>query len=379
MTLFSVPGGDTTQVLKTAEALRKAGCHVDVSTDLEPDLSDYDLVHLFNLGRPQEVYLQSVNAKRQGKRIALSTIHVSYTEYERRAGPPATRLAANVLRPGQLEYLKVLARALKNREANKGTRALLAHGYENLQSKIIGMADVLLPNSESEMRRVASEFPSHPGKPYVVVPNAVDAELFDPRLAGPVSQEAEDLKGSVLCVGRIEGRKCQLNLVRAMRELPWPLVLIGNPAPNHLSYYRRVKHEAGPNTRFIDRIEHNRLPPFYRAARIHALVSWMETTGLSSLEAAAMGCNIVITGKGDTRDYFGDLAFYCEPDSVESIRRAIVKAHETPASRELAALVRERFTWDKTADKTLEGYSVALGSTGAIRSGRQIFSALPRR
>ena len=50
----------------------------------------------------------------------------------------------------------------------------------------------------------------------------------------------------------------------------------------------------------------------------------METPGLSSLEAAAMGKNIVVTTKGDTYDYFEDYAFYCEPDDIESIKNALM-------------------------------------------------------
>ena len=41
-TLFTAPGGDTTQILKTKEYLEKAGCIVDITLELEPDLSGYD-------------------------------------------------------------------------------------------------------------------------------------------------------------------------------------------------------------------------------------------------------------------------------------------------------------------------------------------------
>ena len=88
----------------------------------------------------------------------------------------------------------------------------------------------------------------------------------------------------------------------------------------------------------------------------------METPGLSSLEAAAMKCNLVITKKGDTFDYFKDYAFYCEPDDVGSIRNAIVNAYESSFSEELYHLVRTQYTWKKAAIKTLEGYELALKS-----------------
>jgi len=90
------------------------------------------------------------------------------------------------------------------------------------------------------------------------------------------------------------------------------------------------------------------------------LVSWAETCGLSSLEAGVMGCNLVITDKGDTRDYYGDYAYYCEPDSLESIQAAIITAYNSPPNPGLKRHIRENFTWEKAAEKTLEGYRMAL-------------------
>lgn len=360
-TLFSVPGGDTVQILKTAEALREKGCQVDISTELEPDVSTYDIVHLFNLMRPQEVYLQTINAKKQGRKIALSTIYGSYSEYDKKARGGIGGFLAKILTKTQMEYFKVMARAVKNREINKGTLILLKNGYTQLQSRIVEMADIFLPNSESEMKRVIRDFPASNNKAHIVVPNAVDAKLFNPELIN-ISPEVEKYKESVLCVARIEGRKNQLTLLRAMKGLPWPLVLIGKPAPNHLSYFRQIKKEAGPNVHILGQIEHNLLPQFYKVAKVHALVSWMETPGLSSLEAGIMGCNLVITEKGDTRDYFGDYAYYCEPDSVESIRDAVIKAYESPMNHTLRQHILQNYTWEKAAEKTIEGYRMILNS-----------------
>jgi glycosyltransferase involved in cell wall biosynthesis len=359
-TLFSVPGGDTIQVLKTAEELKKLGCLVDISIELEPDLAGYDLVHLFNLIRPQETYQQALNAKRHGKPVVLSTIYVDYSEYDRKGRTGIARLIANILSTSQLEYLKIFARSVVNRERNKGTLILLHHGYRALQEKILAMTDMLLPNSESEMRRVIADFPECSQKPYVIVPNAVDVSLFNEALPNP-DPEFDRFRGCVLCVGRIEGRKCQLELVRAMKGLPWQLVLVGKSAPNHAKYYEQILKEAGPNVHVLGHVEHEMLPDLYKAARVHCLVSWMETTGLSSLEAGAMGCNLVITDRGDTRDYFSDYAFYCQPDSVSAIRDAIIQAYDSPVKQELQTHIRQNFTWQKAAEKTLEGYRLVLG------------------
>ncbi len=360
-TLFTVPGGDTVQLTKTAESLRQLGIAVDISTELEPSLVGYDLVHLFNLMRPQEVYVQAANAKRQGKRVALSTIYGLYTEYERKARPGLAGFVSRNVSPWQIERLKVLARAVTNGEIGRGSLVVAGFGYKHICSRLTRLVDVFLPNSGSEMARVHADFVQSREKPYVVVPNAVDETVFDPdRVVVPESMKR--FEGCILSAARIEGRKCQLELVRAVKGLDVDLVLIGKPAPNHVSYYEQIKREASDRVHFIGQVDHESLAQFYAAAKVHALVSWMETPGLSSLEAGAMGCNLVITDKGDTRDYFGDGAFYCDPESIGSIKSALRNALAASPNASLQACIRTEFTWSKAAEMTLKGYRLALES-----------------
>ena len=96
---------------------------------------------------------------------------------------------------------------------------------------------------------------------------------------------------------------------------------------------------------------------YYRQAKVHVLPSWFETTGLSTLEAAAMGCNIVITRKGDTEEYFEDYAFYCEPDSPDSIFAAVEKASERAVDPALREKIFTQYTWVQTAEKTKAAYN----------------------
>ena len=358
--LFNVPGGDTVQILKTKEYLEKLRIHVDVSTELQADVSKYDIVHLFNLIRPQDVLIQIRNAKRYDKKVVLSTIYGLYTEYDRCARTGISQFLSRRFPTSTLEYLKTIARVITNKEIHNGTIQYLACGHMRAQREIISRTDVFLPNSTSEMRRVLADFSESQGKRFVVVPNAVDTSLFNSDKIN-VSKEVMKYDGCVLCVARIEGRKSQLNLVRAMKDLPWQLVLIGTPAPNHMGYNEQIKNEAGNNVHILGQMDHHLLPQFYKAAKVHALISWMETPGLSSLEAAVMGCNLVITDKGDTRDYFGEYAYYCDPDSVDSIRTALIRAYETSLKPTLCHKVKDNFTWERAAEKTMEGYRVALG------------------
>jgi glycosyltransferase involved in cell wall biosynthesis len=357
-TLFTVPGGDTVQVLKTAEHLRAVGTVADISLDLEPSLGGYDLVHLFNLMRPQETYVQALNARRRGRRIALSTIYVRFDEMDLRR-PGLQGAAARILRRPAREYAKILSRAILNREWHAGTRQLLKLGFHAAQAKVLEWSHVLLPNSDSELARVLQDHPTAVRKAYVVVPNGIDTRLFAVARSS-VPMPVAGLRDCVLCVARIEPVKCQLELALAVRELPWPLVLIGTPAPNHRRYAARVLASGGSKLHMLGGIEHDALPAYYAMARVHALVSWFETTGLSSLEAAAMGCSLVITDKGDTRAYFRDDAHYCNPASVTSIREAIARAYATSANSELRHRVLAEYTWERAAQATLAGYECAL-------------------
>ncbi len=358
-TLFTVPGGDTVQVLKTKEYLGRMDVRVDICNELEPDVSAYDLVHVFNLMRPQEVFLQIKNAKKYGKPVALSTIYGLYTEYDKAARHGITGLMSNVLGPYQIEYGKVLARAVLNGEYNRGTLAFLKNGYLNLQKRICDLTDIFLPNSHSEMQRVKKDVGLTQPE-YIVVPNGVDTDLFNYGATCPTAEIERTYGGCILCVARIEGRKCQLNLVRAVNDLPWKLVLIGQPAPNHRGYYNKIKKEAGQNVVLLGQVAHEQLPFYYKVSKVHALISWMETPGLSSLEAGAMGCNLVVTEKGDTRDYFGNKVFYCDPQSVGSIRNALIRAYESPTNTNLQKEIHAKYTWKKAAEKTLEGYWTAM-------------------
>jgi glycosyltransferase involved in cell wall biosynthesis len=168
-----------------------------------------------------------------------------------------------------------------------------------------------------------------------------------------------------LCVARIEPRKNQLRLVRALRGSGIPLLLVGRPGANHGRYYSAVKGAAGEETEFRGYCAHERLPELYGSARVHVLPSWFETPGLASLEAAASGCGLVVTDRGSTRDYFGENALYCEPESEDSIRSAVLKAWEGPPSPSLRRIMSEKFTWEEVARLTRDSYSSVLGNGGA--------------
>jgi len=356
--LYDAPGGDLVQMLKTKEFLEKLGVEIDISLEFEPDLSNYDLVHLFNLMEPQDIYLQMMNAKRQNKKIALSTIYGLYTEFERKARGGLFQKVANVLSSYQIGYIKTIVKHYSEKRLHKGVYKMMYKGYYGLMKEIVDNTSVFLPNSVSEMNRVASEF-NLKNYNFYSIPNAIDKSVFSNVNKNSINK-FEQYKDCILCAARIEGRKSTLNLVKAVKGTPYKLLLAGKESLNQKGYVEEVHREAGENVVFLGPVSHEDLRDLYEVAKVHALVSWMETPGLSSLEAAAMDCNIVVTKKGDTFDYFEDFAFYCEPDNIESIQTAIDKAFNSPVNPDLKKRVLQNYIWEKTAEETYKAYKQIL-------------------
>ncbi len=350
-TLYSSPGGDTTQIEMTAKYLRILGVevHIEVS-DKKIDYTGYDLIHFFNIIRPDDI-LPHIN---ESGPFVVSTIFADFSEYDKKVRKGLAGFIFRLLSREQIEYLKVIARYLMKGDKIKSINFLLKGQAKSIKY-IVKRSKLLLPNSHSEYKRIYPLLQFD--HPYRKIVNAIDKNIFD-----SVAKENPDYKDHVLCVGRIEGRKNQSNLIKAMIGTGIHLTIIGKAALNQISYYEECKKVAlgSANIHFVDYISHKDLVSIYKAAKVHVLPSWCETTGLSSLEAAAMGCNIVITKKGDTEEYFGDMAFYCEPDDIASIRKAVLTAYDTPVNCKLQSFVLKNYTWEQTASQTLQAYESVL-------------------
>lgn len=344
-TLFTAPGGDTIQIESTAKYLRKLGVEVDIklADDFSIDYRDYDLLHLFNVIRPNDLLY---HIKKSNKPFVLSTIYVDYSEYEQKIRGGVLGTLSKLINKYKVEYLKTIARAITSGEKIVSPIYLIL-GQKRSMKYLLRNAAYLLPNSLSEMRRIETDLNTR--NRFEVIPNAIDVEKFKP-------QQDNTKREGVICVARIEGLKNQLYLIKAINDLNIHLAIVGKSSPNHKKYYETCKSVAGINVTFIDHISQDELKHIYSNAKVHILPSWFETTGLSSLEAAYMGCNIVITKKGDTEEYFGKYATYCEPDDVESIRNAIETAYYLPYPEELKEWIDKNYVWNITAKKTLEVY-----------------------
>jgi glycosyltransferase involved in cell wall biosynthesis len=348
-TLYTDSGGDTVQVVNTAGYLRKLGLEVDICLASETiNYNSYDLLHFFNIIRPADILHHIIKS---GKPYVVSTIFVDYSEYDQQHRKGFTGLLFRFFSSDAIEYLKTVARFMASHQKIVSPEYLWV-GHRQSIKKIIKKAGLLLPNSVNEYNRLVKQYAIE--HPFRNIPNAISPELF----VGHPQPVKDTLM--VLQVARIEGRKNQLNLIKALNNTRFKLVIIGHPAANQPEYYNECKKLAAPNISFIPAMPQQELLKYYQQAKVHVLPSWFETTGLSSLEAAVMHCNIVVSDKGDVREYFGDLAFYCDPGSPESILAAVEKAAAAPYDESLRNKILSEYTWEQTAAKTLEAYREVL-------------------
>ncbi|MBS1526326.1 MAG: glycosyltransferase family 4 protein [Bacteroidetes bacterium] len=276
----------------------------------------------------------------------VSTILCDYSEYDKYHRKGAGALFS-YLSADRIEYLKTLARWVNGND-KLTSRDYIWKGQRSSIREILKKAAVILPNSASEYKRITQTYRCNTR--YFIVPNGIDAHLFKRNCS------AEKDPYMVLCVARIEGIKNQLNLIRALNDTKFNLVLIGSFAPNQKAYYDECRRVAAKNITFIDNVLQEQLVKYYQHAKVHVLPSWFETTGLSSLEAAVMGCNIVITDRGDAKEYFGSNAFYCNPSDPQSILSAVEKASRCRYNEDLYEMIMKRYTWKEAALQTLKAY-----------------------
>jgi glycosyltransferase involved in cell wall biosynthesis len=353
--LTAHPGGDTTQILKTADAIRRLGVTVEMADCRRCEPSGFDVVHLFHLDRLWEHRRPARLARAAGVPIALSTIWWPADEFDRGGRTGCQGWLARTFGSSAYRTLRLVQRSAM--EALRGgplfSGDAWAIRFSRSARRLVEQAAVLLPNSLAEQHAIEATLGVQ--RPTVVVPNAVDAEMFAPSAAA-----GGEVRGGVLCIGRIEPRKNQLALIEALGPTDTPLTLVGQAGRYSRRYAERCRAAAGPNVKFLPQVPPVELGALYRAARVHACPSWYETPGLASLEAGLCGCRLVVTPGGCTREYFGDEAHYCAPNDPASIRAAIEAALAAPPSGALARRVAAEFTWQRAAERTLEGYRIAV-------------------
>lgn len=347
--LFFIPrpmgivfGGLEFQVLMTGQELSKKGVEVNYVNYFDKEqFCGTDLVHFF--GTEHGFYPLSLLLRGASIPYIVSPIYYS-TEHQ--LVHTARKVLSNT--PGSIHW---------------AMRRFLNH------------AALILPNSNAEKFQLISHWGIDPVKIAIVTNAAFTLTKFVP---DPQRFREKFLRGFiassepfVLSVGRIDPRKNTLRLIQATTKLGVPLVLIGDRNPTELVYWNRVKDSLATNKHLVRHVSQiasrsQDLEDAYSSAYVHALVSHLETPGLVTLEAGAMGANLVVGECLPVREYFSDMAFFAKPTSTLSISSKITEALNCP--RDVfgqSSTIRHLYSWERASDLTLLAYKTVVekGST----------------
>lgn len=330
-----VGGGPLTQLRRTAAYLPEFGVEVgyfDQWNDFPRE--EYDLVHIF--GANFMNYDIALRLHHFGIPFVVSSIFFTMRSpgFVRR-----TRHAANIA-----------ARFYRGIRTDYGFAA-----------EVCRLGRMVLPNTVAEAEVVEKGFEVAKEK-IRVVPNGVDERFADSDPSLFINEFG--VKDFVLNVGHIGSeRKNVLNLIRAMREIDRPLVVIGKVHQGKYAEQCLREAKANPRVTIIQGIPNDSplLASAYGACEVFALPSLFETPGIAALEAGLAGAKVVITPYGGTYDYFGGDARYVDPRAPESIAEGLRAALADPVSPTLRQRIANEFTWRHVAEKTAAAYREVLG------------------
>lgn len=122
-----------------------------------------------------------------------------------------------------------------------------------------------------------------------------------------------------------DDRKNVKRLIQAAKKYDIPLKLAGKLRNGEEEKKIFGWIGSSSNIEYLGFLSQEELLNNYRRAKVFALPSTNEGVGIVALDAAAMGCDVVITNIGGPREYYNSLATEVNPYDVDEIGLAIQK------------------------------------------------------
>jgi glycosyltransferase involved in cell wall biosynthesis len=332
-------GGDLVQLHATVAAVAREGIDAEAVT-LEDARPPVDIVHLYNLQLPAVLRGQVAIARARWPKARLVLSPILW--------PPDPRL---MLGGPDWWARQRIARAwaglvLRRRQMRR----------------VLAAFDAVIPNSQAEKRRVARLYHVSPAK-WEVVPNGLAVAEW-PVVRSDETSDWSRVDGfearpelMLACVARVEPYKNQRTLVRALAHLPSAGLIVVGPiaADPYGTAVRRAATRFPGRVAFLGSRERSEVQRLLALTDVHVLPSFRETPGLATLEAAAVGCEVVATRHGSTEEYLGDLASYADPTSPVSLAASINEVVARPRQPRLRSRVEE-LDWSKVGRRLADLY-----------------------
>ncbi len=251
------------------------------------------------------------------------------------------------------------------------------------EQQVVEAADMLIANTDIEAKQLINLYDADPGRVEVVHPG-VDLSVFQPvdereaRLSLGLPADAHVL----MFAGRIQPLKAPDVLLRAvavlLEETPslrsrLVVPVVGGPSGTGLEHpesLAQLAAELGVDdvVRFVPPVAQSELARWCAAATLVAVPSYNESFGLVAAEAQATGTPVIGAAVGGLTTVIRDgrsglLVDGHEPRDWANAMRRVMEDDVLRSRLQAGAVEQARlFSWERTAQRTLEVYGRARSS-----------------
>jgi D-inositol-3-phosphate glycosyltransferase len=249
------------------------------------------------------------------------------------------------------------------------------------EEQVVAAADMLIANTDDEAKDLINSYAADPTRVEVVHPG-VDLDAFRPvpmadaRARLGLTADADVL----LFVGRIQPLKAPDVLLRAAdallrrdpsRRSRLVVAVVGGPSGSGLEHPTALADLAdalglSDVVRFVPPVHRDELADWYAAATLVCVPSYNESFGLVAVEAQAVGTPVVAAAVGGLTTAVADgisgvLVDGHDPEDYARVFERIIDSPGLRAALSVGAVAQAAdFSWDSTADATLDVYGRAV-------------------
>jgi glycosyltransferase involved in cell wall biosynthesis len=218
-------------------------------------------------------------------------------------------------------------------------------------------------------------------KRVTVVPNGVDLSCFNRKVDASFMREELGIGDEPLVVTAlrlIKGKSPELLIsafAMVLRVIPNAKLVIAGSGQEEDNLSRQIKDLNITNSVFmVGKLPKEKVAQLMAAANVFVLPSKMESFGLTLLEASAAGVPVVCANAGGVPEVFQDgfNGLLYPPGDDDAMAKAIIRllqdsklAHKISVN---AVDTANQFTWERTAEQTLQVYKEVLQEKTPSRS-----------
>lgn len=315
-------GGVQNRLRKVASLVAERGFNTELFNPFQTKLEKGDVLHVFMVSIDNYSLIQY--AKNKGVKIVISTIIPLIDEAKLRLYKAINKL------PIVTTY--------------------------KLNRMSLTSADALITESSKESDFICRYYQTTREKCHVI-PNGTD---FNTNSSNIIYDILGFKRKYILQVGRFDANKNQLNVIKALKNSEYDLVLVGGPGDQ--KYFDKCKGEAEGccNIHFVGWLKSNseELRSAYSNAEVVILPSFYETFGLVAVEGAGSGAKLILSKTLPINEF--EVFENCpqiDPHDINDIREKVANSFNSCIDDGFTQNVQSFFSWDRIIDRHIEIYN----------------------